>query len=57
MSYRPHKNRKCTKGRNYKFMSHYNATTQETKTIRVELETKEQQRMNKSHFNKLLSKN
>ena len=57
MSYRPHNNRKCTKGRNYKFMSHYNATTQETKTIRVELEIKEQQRMNKSDFNKLLSKN
>ena len=54
MSYRPHNNRKCTKGRNYKFMSHYNATTQETKIIRVEIDSRETQLMNKNYKQKTL---
>jgi len=52
---RPHNNRKCTKGRNYKFMSHYNSTTGETNFIRVELKSKETQRMNKSMFAKMIN--
>ena len=53
---RAHNNRKRTNGRNYKFMTKSDSKTKEIKVIRVVIESKIQQHMNASKFNKMLAK-